>query len=274
MSKSHKPLRIPDIQARKAAGEKITMLTAYDAWMARLLAASGCIDMLLVGDSLGMVELGYETTIPVTMTDMLRHTRAVRAGAPDSIVIADMPFLSYNVSPGQALRNAGRLLQQGGATAVKMEGGAAVIPAVELLVSAGVPVMGHLGLQPQSVHRLGGFRRQAIVPEEQDRLFADAAALQDAGAFAIVIECVPDTVAAQAARTLRVPIIGIGSGAGCDGQVLVTHDLLGLTGANTPPFVKRYAALGQAISDAAAAYADEVRSGEFPAPARRQAGIA
>ena len=164
-----RPVRIPDIQERKTRGQKITMLTAYEAWMARLLAGCGMVDILLVGDSLGMVELGYDTTIPVTMSDMVRHARAVRAGAPDALIVADMPFLSYHLGISQAMRNAGRLMQHGAATAVKLEGGGAVVDTVERIASAGIPVMGHLGLQPQSVHALGGFRRQATRPEEQNR---------------------------------------------------------------------------------------------------------
>ena len=176
-------IRIPDIQAHKARGEKIVMLTAYDAWMARILAESGVVDMLLVGDSLGMVELGYDTTIPVTMSDMVRHTRAVRTGAPDALIVADMPFLSHQIGISQAMRNAGRLMQQGGATAVKLEGGGSTVATVEQIVSAGIPVMGHLGLQPQSVHAQGGFRRQATQPDEQRELMADAVALEAAGRF-------------------------------------------------------------------------------------------
>jgi 3-methyl-2-oxobutanoate hydroxymethyltransferase len=240
------------------------MLTAYNAWMARLLAESDGIDMLLVGDSLGMVELGYDTTVPVTIDDMVRHTQAVRRGAPMALVVADMPFLSYHLDIPTTLRNAGRLIQEGGATAVKLEGGANLVPAVERLVLAGIPVMGHLGLTPQSVHVLGGFRRQARRPEEQQQLLADAAALESAGAFALVLECVPDEVGREAAKALRIPTIGIGSGPGCDGQVLVTHDILALTGPLVPAFAKHYAELGVAIKDAATNFSQEVRTGQFP----------
>jgi 3-methyl-2-oxobutanoate hydroxymethyltransferase len=258
------PVRIPDIQARKTRGEKITMLTAYEAWMARVLAASGAVDMLLVGDSVGMVEMGYGTTIPVTMNDMVRHTRAVRAGAPDALIVADMPFLSHQIGVGQAMRNAGRLMQHGAATAVKMEGGGAAAETVGRIVSAGIPVMGHLGLLPQSVHAQGGFRKQATLPEEQSRLMDDAVALESAGVFAIVLECVPAALAGAVTRRLRVPVIGIGSGPNCDGQVLVTHDILGLSGASKPPFAKQYADLGQAIEDAVREFSDDVRAGCFP----------
>lgn len=262
-------LRIPDIQEKKARGERIVMLTAYEAWMARVLARCGAdggpgIDMLLVGDSLGMVDLGYDTTIPVTMNDMVRHTRAVRAGAPDALIVSDMPFLSHQLSVSQALRNAGRLMQHGAASAVKVEGGGAVADTVARITAAGIPVMGHLGLQPQSVHAQGGFRKQATTPEEQNRLIADAVALEEAGVFAIVLECVPQRVACAATKRLRVPVIGIGSGPDCDGQVLVTHDILGLSGAAKPSFAKQYANLSQAIAEAVQEFSEDVRTGRFP----------
>jgi 3-methyl-2-oxobutanoate hydroxymethyltransferase len=264
MSATGHPVRIHAIQDKKTRGEKITMLTAYAAWMARLLADCRGVDMLLVGDSLGMVEMGYGTTIPVTMNDMVRHTRAVRAGAPDALIVADMPFLSHQIAIGQAIRNAGRLMQHGAATAVKMEGGGTAVRTVERVVSAGIPVMGHLGLQPQSVHAQGGFRRQATRPEEQDRLLTDAIALESAGAFAILLECVPAAVACEVTRRLRVPTIGIGAGPDCDGQVLVTHDILGLSGASKPRFAKQYTDLGLAITDAVKAFSEDVRAGRFP----------
>lgn len=264
MSDRVSPARIPDIQAKKARGEKIVMLTAYDAWLARILAENPAVDMLLVGDSLGMVELGFDTTVPVTMPDMLRHTQAVRAGAPQALIVADLPFLSHQLSPAQALRNAGLLLQKGGATAVKLEGGRESVETVSRMVSAGIPVMGHLGLQPQSVHVLGGFRQQAKRPEEQKRLLDNAVALEQAGAFGLVLECVPESLAREVTTLLHIPVIGIGSGLYCDGQVLVTHDILGLTGAMAPPFAKQYAALAEAVSDAVSRFGAEVRSGEFP----------
>lgn len=272
MSERATPVRIPDIQAKKTRGEKIVMLTAYDAWLARILAESGVVDMLLVGDSLGMVELGFDTTLPVTMRDMVRHTQAARAGAPQALIVADLPFLSHQVSPAQALRNAGLLMQRGGATAVKLEGGSESAETVSRMVSAGIPVMGHLGLQPQSVHVLGGFRQQAKRPEEQKRLIENAAALEEAGAFAIVLECVPDSLARDVTAELRIPVIGIGSGPHCDGQVIVAHDILGLSGAMTPPFAKQYAALAGAIAEAVGNFAAEVRSGEFPARRSSKAG--
>ncbi len=261
---SRRTVRVPDIQEKKTRGEKITMLTAYAAWMARLLEGSGAVDMLLVGDSLGMVELGYNSTIPVTMNDMVRHTRAVRTGAPDSLIVADMPFLSHQLGASQAIRNAGRLMQHGAATAVKMEGGGAAVETVERIVGAGIPVMGHLGLQPQSVHAQGGFRRQATRPEEQSRLMDDAIALERAGAFAVLLECVPAALACAVTCRLRVPVIGIGSGPDCDGQVLVTQDILGLSGESKPSFAKQYADLGQAIGDAVKQFSEDVRAGRFP----------
>lgn len=262
-----KPLRVPDVVLRKKHGPKLTMLTAYDASIAALLAESEAVDMLLVGDSLGMVQLGYTTTVPVTMSDMVRHTRAVRAGAPDALIVADMPFLSHQLSGTQALRNAGRLIQAGGATAVKIEGGAEIVPAVQRIVAAGIPVMGHLGLQPQSVHILGGFRRQAKTAGEQERLLADARALEEAGVFAIVLEAVPDEAAAALTAHVNVPVIGIGCGPACDGQVLVTNDIVGLTTGHVPSFAKRFTDGHGALQNAARWFAEEVRAGTFP-PAR------
>jgi len=264
MRTATRTLRIPGLQRKKQRGEKITMLTAYNCWMARLLSAQGDIDLLLVGDSLSMVELGYDSTIPVTMEDMVRHTRAVRNGAPHAFVVADLPFLAYQVSVEEAMRNAGRLMQDGGANAVKLEGGASVVPTVKRIVDAGIPVVGHLGLLPQSVNQLGGYRQQATTPEEQQRLLDDALALEASGAFALVLECVPAAAAAAVTKACRIPVIGIGAGNECDGQVLVTHDLLGLGGETSPPFAKRYVELGEQVTQAVANYADEVRRGVFP----------
>jgi 3-methyl-2-oxobutanoate hydroxymethyltransferase len=244
------------------------MLTAYDAWMARLLNSTGKIDMLLVGDSLGMVQLGHETTVPVTVGDIVRHCQAVRRGAPDAILIADMPFLSHQRGVSVALRNAQRLMQQGGATAVKLEGGARSAAVIERIVAAGVPVMSHVGLQPQSVHAIGGYKRQATTKEGEQRLLDDALAAEAAGAFAIVLEMVGESAARAVTERLRIPTIGIGAGPFCDGQVLVTHDLLGLS-EYIPSFVKRYAELGETVAAAVKSYADDVRSGAFPATARR-----
>lgn len=259
---STKPLRAPDLPAMKSRGEKIVMLTAYDATMARLLDAAGA-DVLLVGDSLGMVILGGTDTLEVTMEDMIRHTRAVRRGARRAFVVADMPFMSYQASIEDAVRNAGRLLQEGGAMAVKLEGGGPVTATVERLASLGIPVIGHLGLTPQSVHFMGGFKRQATTVEAGRRLLDDAAALEKAGAFAVVLECIPADLAREASAHLRIPTIGIGSGPDCDGQVLVSYDLLGLT-SETPPFVKRKADLDRIVLEAARSFAAEVRSGGSP----------
>jgi len=251
----------------KAAGQKITVLTAYDAIMARLLDSAG-IDVLLVGDSLGMVVLGYETTLPVTMEEMLHHTRAVARGASTALVVADMPFLSYQVSVSEAVRNAGRFMKEAGAEAVKVEGGKGVLEVVARLVEVGIPVMGHLGLTPQSVHQLGGFRKQARDKEAARLLLEDARALQQAGAFSIVLESIPDEVAGEVSAALSIPTIGIGAGPFCDGQVLVGPDVFGLNDGYVPSFVKQYSNLREVIVAAAREYAREVREGEFPQPKR------
>ena len=263
MAEAHKRIRVPDLKEMKQRGEKIAMLTAYDATMARLFDAAG-VDVLLVGDSLGMVVLGYETTLPVTLEATLHHTRAVTRGAPRALVVADMPFLSFQTSVADAVRNAGRLLQEGGAVAVKVEGGQPVVETVRRLVEVGIPVMGHLGLTPQSVHRLGGFRRQATADVDARQLVEDALALQEAGAFAIVLESIPAEVAQRATAEVAIPTIGIGAGPHCDGQVLVSYDLLGLSD-YAPPFARKYAELGEAIATAVKAYAEDVRQGRFPA---------
>ena len=254
------PLRLKEMKQR---GEKIAMLTAYDAMMARLLDCAG-IDVLLVGDSLGMVLLGYETTLPVTLDAMVHHTGAVSRGAKRALIVADMPFLSYQITVAEALRNAGRLVQSGGANAVKIEGGQAVVETTARLVEIGIPVMGHLGLTPQSVNQLGGFRRQAKSKEDAQRLIEDAKALEEAGVFAIVLESIPADLAQTVTAQLSIPTIGIGAGPHCDGQVLVSYDVLGLTEYSAPSFAKRYAQLGEAISEAARTYAQEVRDGQFP----------
>lgn len=258
-------IRVHRFQQRKDAGEKIAMLTAYSSWMARLLEEAG-VDLLLVGDSLGMVELGYSTTIPVTMDDMVRYTRAVRNGAPEAFVVADLPFLSYQAGEAEALHNAGRLVQEGGASAVKLEGGAFLDATVRRMVQAGIPVMGHLGLLPQSIHQQGGYRQQAKEAPEQARLLNDARVLEEAGVFALVVECIPDELAAAVTAQCRVPVIGIGAGPHCDGQVLVFHDLLGLGSGRPPSFARQYADVGGAVRDAVRAYVAEVRAGEFPSP--------
>jgi 3-methyl-2-oxobutanoate hydroxymethyltransferase len=241
------------------------MLTAYDATMARILDRAG-IDMLLVGDSLGTVILGRDTTLTVTLDAIVHHTRAVVQGASRALVLADMPFLSYQVSTADAVRNAGRILQEGGAHAVKLEGGAPVAETVERLVSLGIPVMGHLGLTPQSVRQLGGFRAVGKKSEEAEKVFNDARLLQAAGAFALVLESVPDALATAITAELAIPTIGIGAGPNCDGQVLVSYDAFGLFDEFTPKFVRQYARLADTIAAAARQYIEEVQSGEFPAP--------
>jgi 3-methyl-2-oxobutanoate hydroxymethyltransferase len=257
-------IRIPDLAKYKTEGRKITMLTAYDASMAKLLDEAG-IDVLLVGDSLGMVIMGHDTTIPVTLDAILHHSRAVAKGATRAVIVADMPFLTYQVSVEEALRNAGRLIQEGGAAAVKIEGGVAAAPTVRRLVASGIPVMGHIGLTPQFVHGLGGFRAVGKTEDEAQALMRDAKALEEAGTFSLVLECIPNRVAEAITGELRIPTIGIGSGPACDGQVLVSYDALGLYPGFTPKFVKRYAELGVELTAAARAYAADVREGRFPA---------
>lgn len=253
------------LRQKKAAGEVITMLTAYDYATALALDRAE-IDAILVGDSLGMVVLGYETTLPVTMDEMIHHCRAVARGARTALLIGDMPFLSYQVSTEEAVRNAGRFLQQGGMDAVKLEGGRERRGAVEAIVGAGIPVMGHLGLTPQSVHQMGGFRPQARDEAAARRLVEDAEILQEAGAFALVLESIPARLADLVSRRLDIPTIGIGAGLGCDGQVLVTHDLLGLFDRFTPRFVRKYADVHGAMASAFSAFRDDVRQRRFPAP--------
>jgi len=252
------------LRQKKADGQPITMLTAYDYPTAMAIDRAG-IDVLLVGDSLGMVVLGYENTLPVTMDDMIHHCKAVARGARNTLLIGDMPFLSYQVSSEEAIRNAGRFLQEGGMDAVKLEGGRERRAAVEAIVSCGIPVMGHLGLTPQSVHQLGGFRPQAREEAAARRLLEDADILQEAGCFALVLESIPGRLAERVSQNLSIPTIGIGAGIGCDGQVLVTHDLLGLFDRFTPRFVRKYADLHSTMAQAFAAYRDDVASRRFPA---------
>ena len=262
---SSRRITTADIRNKKVNGEIVTMLTAYDAGFARLLDDAG-VDMLLVGDSLGNVILGYDVTLAVTMEDMLHHTRAVCRGASRSLVVADMPFMSYQISVEEALRNAGRFLQETGAQAVKLEGGKEVVPAVKAMTAAGIPVVGHLGLTPQSVHQLGGFKVQGKSLSAAQRLMDDARALEEAGAFALVLECIPTKLAAKVSQELSIPTIGIGAGNGCDGQVLVTHDLLGILPGFKPKFVKAYRTLHTDVSNAVREYIEEVKNRQFPAP--------
>ena len=255
-----KPVRVPDLRSMKEKGEKIAMLTAYDFTMARLLDRAG-IDVILVGDSLGMVVLGYETTLPVTLDMMIHHTRAVSRGAKRALIVADMPFLTFQLSIEEAMRNAGRLIQEGGASAVKIEGGRQIVDTAKRLVDIGVPVMGHLGLTPQSVHQLGGFRPQGRDSEAAEKLIKDAQALEKAGVFGIVLESIPSDLAGRMTASLKIPTIGIGAGPQCDGQVLVSYDALGLSDGPVPPFAKQYAQLAETILSTARAYIEDVRAG-------------
>jgi len=254
-----------DVQRFKDEGRRFAVLTAYDFLSAKILDEAG-IPVLLVGDSLGMVMLGHPTTLPATMDDMLHHAKAVARGARQALLVGDMPFMSYQVSTEQAIANAGRFIQEAGMHAVKLEGGGPVIEISRRLSEIGIPVMGHLGLTPQSVHTMGGFKVQGKTEAQAARILADAKALQDAGAFSIVLEGVPSHLAARVTKALRIPTIGIGAGPATDAQVLVLHDMLGLTTGKAAKFVKRYANLAEEITRAATSYADEVREGKFPGP--------
>jgi 3-methyl-2-oxobutanoate hydroxymethyltransferase len=253
---------VRSLASRKAKGQPITMLTAYDFTFARIFDQAG-IDLLLVGDSLGNVVQGEETTLPVTLDEIVYHTRMVKRGVSRSLVIGDMPFGSYHVSPEDAVRSALRLVKEGGAQAVKLEGGVTMAPTIKRIVEAQMPVMGHVGLTPQSVNKMGGFRVQGRGDEGRMQVIEDALAVQEAGAFAVVLEGIPAELGREVTRRLDIPTIGIGAGVDCDGQVLVMHDLLGLNDW-TPSFVKQYASLGAAASQAARAFADEVGHRKFP----------
>jgi 3-methyl-2-oxobutanoate hydroxymethyltransferase len=239
------------------------MVTAYDYPSARMVDEAE-IDTILVGDSLGMAMLGYETTLPVSMDEMIHHTKAVCRGARNALVVGDMPFLTYHCSIETAVANAGRFLQEGGAQAVKLEGGNERVAVIKAIISAGIPVMGHIGLTPQSVYKMGGFKVQGKSKEQAEKLLADAKVLEEAGVFGIVLECVPAPLGGLISNSLSIPTIGIGSGPGCDGQVLVWHDLLGITQNMKPRFVKQYAGLHDNIVHALKSYKDEVEKGEFP----------
>jgi 3-methyl-2-oxobutanoate hydroxymethyltransferase len=256
------PITVPDVRAFKERGERFPMLTAYDAAQARLLDEAG-IPLLLVGDTLGMEMLGYADTVPVTMEQMLHHTAAVARVVRSALVIGDMPFMSYQASVEDGLRNAGRFLKEAGAKAVKLEGGSAVLELVRRLVASGIPVMGHLGLTPQSVNQFGGFRVQGRSHEQAERIVADAKALEAAGVFALVLEAVPSSLAREITESVGMPTVGIGAGPHCDGQVLVFHDFLGMSEFQSK-FVKRYAAVGDEIKRAARAFAQEVADGVYP----------
>jgi len=258
-----KKVTILDIQKRKEAGQPLTMLTAYDYGTAELVDAAG-IDIILVGDSVGMVVMGLDSTVPVTMTEMLHHCRMVARGSRHTFLVGDMPFLSYQISTAEAIANAGRFLKEAGMDAVKLEGGQEMAATITAVISAGIPVMGHIGLTPQSVSRLGGYRIQGKTAVTAQKLLDDALALEEAGCFAIVLEAMPAPVASAISQRLRIPTIGIGAGPGCDGQVLVYHDMMGLFDRLQPRFVKRYAHLREIILHALTTYGDEVRSGDFP----------
>jgi len=255
----------PAIVALKRKGEKIAVVTAYDYPTARLGAEAGA-EILLVGDSLGMVVLGYESTLPVTMSDMLHHTQAVVRARPHALVVTDLPFMSYQTGPRDALRNAGRLVQKAGADAVKLEGGARSAEAVRAIVQAGIPVMGHLGLTPQSVLAMGGYRVQGKDEEAAARLLRDAKLLEACGAFAVVLEGVPDSLARDITATVSIPTIGIGAGPHVDGQVLVWHDVLGLWFGRPARFVRQYAQLGEAAQQGLTRFVADIKSGKFPGP--------
>ena len=260
-----RPVSIHDLKAAKERGERFVMLTAYDASSAALLDDLG-IPVILVGDSLGMVVLGYDSTVPVTLDEMLHHTRAVARGAPHSLVVGDLPFGTYQDGPSQALASATRMLKEAGANAVKLEGGGPMIEVTDHLVRVGIPVMGHLGLTPQSVNQFGGFKVQGRDDAAADRLVDDAVALTDAGAFSLVLECVPSELARRVTESVEVPTIGIGAGPHTDGQVLVWHDVLGLTTGRLPRFVKQYVDLRSEIAGAIKTFQHEVVDGEYPGP--------
>jgi len=258
-------ITVPEIVKKKRRGEKITCLTAYDYSFARILDEAG-VDILLVGDSLGCVVQGQPNTLPVTMGDMIYHTRAVARGCRRALLVGDLPFLSYQVSREEAVRNAGRLLQEAGAEAVKLEGGVVQRDTIEAITGAGIPVMGHIGLTPQSVHAFGGYRIQGKEKETRNRILSDARAVEEAGAFAVVLEGMPADLAGEITAQLTIPTIGIGAGADCDGQVLVIHDMLGLFDDFTPKFVKRYADLKQTMNGAVKNFISDVRECKFPGP--------
>src|SRR6266852_1015602 len=262
-------ITVPELLQRKTSSlnpNKIVCLTAYDYPTARLLDEAG-VDVILVGDSLGMVVLGYDSTLPVTVDEMLHHARAVRRGTKRALVVADMPFGSYHADTAESLRNAVRFIKEAGAEAVKVEGGERRLELIARLTEAEIPVMGHIGLTPQSVNALGGYRVQGKTADAAEVLIRDARAVEAAGAFAVVLEAVPREQAAQITRELRIPTIGIGAGPDCDGQILVVHDLLGLTFGQTPKFARRYANVGEIISKAVREYCDDVREGGFPSDA-------
>lgn len=254
---------VATFQEAKEKGQKLTMITAYDYSTAKLIDESG-VNSILVGDSLGMVSLGYENTLSVTMEDMIHHTKAVARGVKNALIVADMPFMSYHTSTYDAVVNAGRLIKEGNAHAIKLEGGSEMVDVIKAIVRAQIPVVGHLGLTPQSVNAFGGFKVQGKSEEAAKKIIEDAIAIEKAGAFAMVLECVPAKLAEIISKKVSVPTIGIGAGAGCDGQVLVYQDMLGMFSGFTPKFVKKYANIGEMMKDAFKKYIEEVNSGTFP----------
>ncbi len=254
---------VTDFKKKKELSQKITMLTAYDHITSRLISDSG-VDSILVGDSLGMVFQGHDSTLSVTMEDIIYHAKAVRRGSRKAFIIADMPFGSFHISKEKAVENACRLVKESGANAVKLEGGESILDKVKLIVQAGIPVLGHLGLLPQSVNMSGGYKIQGRDPEKAERLLTDAVSLESAGCFGVVLECVPSALASRITEKLKIPTIGIGAGSGCDGQVLVTEDMLGLSGKKPPSFVKEYANTKELLRKAIKSFIDDVLRGEFP----------
>jgi 3-methyl-2-oxobutanoate hydroxymethyltransferase len=271
LADSRKRVTTLELVQMKRKGQKIVMITAYDALFGALVDAAG-VDVILVGDSVAPVLAGEETTIPATVDQMIYHGRIVRRGVKRALVVVDLPFLSYQVSIPDAIANAGRILKETGATAVKLEGGATWAPTIAALVNAGIPVMGHLGFTPQSVHQLGGFKIQGKQADGAARLVEDAQALEQAGAFAMVLELMPGPVGAAVSKAVSIPTIGIGAGPDCDGQVLVLHDMLGLNEGFTPKFLKRYAELGEATRQAVSRFGAEVRAGQYPGPEHTHGG--
>ncbi len=262
---SNGKMTLARLQEKKNNGEKITMLTAYDYSAATLVDQAG-IDTILVGDSLGNVMLGYESTVPVTMDEMIHHCKAVSRAVKNGFIIGDMPFMSYQVSVEKAVENAGRFLKEANCDCVKLEGGSEMVPVVEAIVRAGIPVCGHLGLTPQTATMLGGYKVQGKDAESARKILQSAKNLEKAGAFMIVFECIPDALAARITKELKIPVIGIGAGADCDGQVLVYHDILGLYERFTPKFVKQYLNLAPMIKEAIGKYKEDVENGTFPGP--------
>ena len=260
---SQEKISVLDFQKKKDNKQKITMLTAYDCPMAKQIDSSG-IDAILVGDSVGMVLLGYDSTVYVTMEEMLHHIKAVKRGTERAFLIGDMPFMSYQINDEDAVRNAGRFIKEGGCNAVKIEGGVEVLSRIKAIIASGIPVLGHIGLTPQNINKLGGYRVQGKDPDSARKILKDAEILFEAGCFALILECVPSVLADKITKKINIPTIGIGAGKGCDGQVLVTHDIIGYFDKFTPRFVKKYADIGKIVQDSIKNFKEDVISGRFP----------